>query len=69
MKCPVCGNEIKEEQLYCESCGYEIRIVPDFEPELDSNIRETMTEVVSELVSEEMQAKAEEMKVVCLYSR
>lgn len=53
MKCPVCGNEIKEEQLYCESCGYEIRIVPDFEPELDSNIRETMTEVVSEFVSKE----------------
>lgn len=53
MKCPVCGNEIKEEQLYCESCGYEIRIVPDFEPELDTNIRETMTEVVNELVSDE----------------
>ncbi len=64
MKCPVCGNEIKEEQLYCESCGYEIRIVPDFEPELDSNIRETMTEVVSELVSEEMQAKAEARRLL-----
>lgn len=59
MKCPVCGNEIKEEQLYCESCGYEIRIVPDFEPELDNNIRETMTEVVSELVSDEEQADEE----------
>lgn len=62
MKCPVCGNEIKEEQLYCESCGYEIRIVPDFEPELDTNIRETMTEVVSEIVSKEEQPADKERK-------
>lgn len=62
MKCPVCGNEIKEEQLYCESCGYEIRIVPDFEPELDTNIRETMTEVVNEFVSEEEQPADEDGK-------
>lgn len=63
MKCPVCGNEIKEEQLYCESCGYEIRIVPDFEAELDTNIRETLTEVtevVSEIVSKEEQAADED---------
>ncbi len=48
MKCPVCGNEIKEEQLYCESCGYEIRIVPDFEPEIENHIQETMTGVAHE---------------------
>ncbi len=48
MKCPVCGNEIKDEQLYCEYCGYEIRIVPDFEPEIENNIQETMSGVVNE---------------------
>ncbi|MCM1538574.1 MAG: chitobiase/beta-hexosaminidase C-terminal domain-containing protein [bacterium] len=59
MKCPVCGNEIKEEQLYCESCGYEIRIVPDFDPELDTNIRESMIEVVSGLVEEDADEEPE----------
>lgn len=53
MKCPVCGNEIKDEQLYCESCGYEIHIVPDFDPEIENNIQETMTGVVSELTSQD----------------
>ena len=33
MKCPNCGEELKEGYLYCEKCGEEIMIVPDFEPE------------------------------------
>ena len=29
MKCPNCGEELKEGYLYCEKCGEEIRIVPE----------------------------------------
>ena len=35
MKCPRCGSEIKDGMLFCENCGEEIRIVQDFEPEVD----------------------------------
>lgn len=32
MKCPNCGGELKAGQLYCENCGQEIQIVPDYDP-------------------------------------
>lgn len=32
MKCPSCGRELKTGQLYCEHCGQEIQIVPDYDP-------------------------------------
>ena len=41
MICPRCGYEMQEEHLYCERCGAEIQIVPDFEPEIQNSIEET----------------------------
>ena len=38
MKCPNCGNEISEGHLICEKCGYEIRVVPDFDPSVDEPV-------------------------------
>ena len=35
---PHCGNEMIEGHLICEKCGEEIRIVPDFEPEIENSI-------------------------------
>ena len=32
MKCSVCGAEIKEGALYCDACGAEVQIVPDYSP-------------------------------------
>ncbi len=32
MKCSNCGQEIPEGVLYCERCGKEVRIVPDYNP-------------------------------------
>ena len=43
MKCPNCGNELKEGYLICEKCGEEIQIVPDFEPEIENSITETLS--------------------------
>ena len=42
MKCPNCGNELEEGHLICEICGEEIQIVPDFEPEIENSITETL---------------------------
>ena len=38
MKCPECGNEIRDGHLICEVCGYEVQIVPDFEPDIEPQI-------------------------------
>ncbi|MDD3367812.1 MAG: chitobiase/beta-hexosaminidase C-terminal domain-containing protein [Lachnospiraceae bacterium] len=48
MKCPKCGFEMGDGKLYCEKCGNEIRIVPDFEPEIENSIIETLTTVAVE---------------------
>ncbi len=53
MKCPVCQHEMKDGQLYCEKCGYEVQIVPEFEAELENNIIENMSEVIHELAPDE----------------
>ena len=42
MKCPKCNQELKEGQLYCELCGEEIKMVPEFEPEIENSIEETL---------------------------
>ena len=35
MRCPKCGAELPEGFLYCEKCGEEIHVVPDYDPALD----------------------------------
>lgn len=48
MKCPQCGREMPDGHLLCGHCGEEIQIVPDFEPEIENSIRETLSTLVSE---------------------
>lgn len=50
MKCPNCGAEMKEGHLYCENCGEDIHIVPDFEPELERNIEQSLGQLIEEAV-------------------
>lgn len=49
MKCPNCGCEMAEGHLYCEKCGMEIQMVPDFEPEFENSIIETLSTVAEEI--------------------
>lgn len=49
MKCPKCGVDIPNGSLYCEQCGEDIHIVPDFEPEVEFNIEQTLNGIVEEL--------------------
>ena len=42
---------MKEGQMYCERCGREIQIVPEFEPELENSIHTTLSNVATEITS------------------
>lgn len=60
MKCPKCGHKIQAEHLYCEKCGMEIRIVPDFEPEIENSITETLSTVAEEIEDKEQKEEPDE---------
>ncbi len=49
MKCPNCGEQMPENSLYCERCGEDIHIVPDFEPEVEFSLEETLQGIKEEL--------------------
>ncbi len=38
MICPKCGSNIPDDKLYCEKCGTEFQIVPDFDVDVDGEI-------------------------------
>ncbi len=48
MKCPKCGMELAEGMLYCEQCGEDIHIVPDFEPEVEITMEESLGHVLED---------------------
>lgn len=43
MKCPNCGKEVADDYLYCGYCGKEVTMVPEFEPEIESQIDEHLS--------------------------
>lgn len=49
MICPKCGNELGEGNMYCEKCGEEIHIVPDFEPEIENSLSEVLTNIADDI--------------------
>lgn len=63
MKCPHCGNELKEGHLICEKCGEEIQIVPDFEPEIENSITETLSTLAALQEGEDIQEMPQEDEV------
>lgn len=52
MKCPKCGNEIKEGKLLCEFCGEEVKVVPDYDIEVENEIKKTLEQVVQDFSDE-----------------
>ncbi len=49
MICPKCNNEIKEGLMYCENCGYEINIVPEFDPEFEIELDLNQQDIAKEV--------------------
>lgn len=62
MKCPNCGADMKDGLLYCEHCGEDIHIVPDFEPEIEYNLEQTLYGIVKDISGTEEAAKERQSK-------
>lgn len=60
MKCPKCGNELEEGKLLCEKCGEEIKYVPDFDIELEAQLKESISTMMEELAEEVPESKDKE---------
>ncbi len=58
MKCPRCGNEIKDGNLYCEHCAMEIRIVPEYDTEVEQEMQDAM-QTVSDSVAHALDQQPE----------
>lgn len=46
MICPKCGKEILNGHMYCEDCGQEINLVPEFEAEVEDSMAESIQGIV-----------------------
>lgn len=53
MKCPHCGEDMRQDQIFCEKCGKERLLVPVFEPEIEERVAESMSTIVQELAPDE----------------
>lgn len=49
MECPFCGGQMKQGQVFCEHCGKEIQFVPNFEPEIEESIRESLSGLLDQV--------------------
>ena len=49
MKCPKCGRELVEGKLLCEYCGEEVTMVPEFDIELETEIRKNLSNMVENM--------------------
>ncbi len=48
MNCPKCGRPLKEGMLYCEHCGGEVNLVPEFDAQMEDSIAEGMKTVLDQ---------------------
>ena len=49
MRCKYCGHSIPEGMLYCENCGKEVCIVPEYNP-LDDLLSEAMNRIMKSFI-------------------
>ena len=62
MKCPKCGETIEENALYCKFCGEDIKIVPEFELDINFAADILAREVMLSKEEEAQTAKETELK-------
>lgn len=63
MVCPKCGNELADGHLYCEVCGEEIQMVPDFDFQIEESINVTLSSVADEVTGQPQKPSDAEQQV------
>lgn len=60
MRCPKCGAELPAESLYCEKCGEDIHIVPDYDPTAEDRARVDLAKIAEQIQSSKLEQRQEE---------
>ena len=60
MNCPKCGKELTDGHLYCEVCGQEINLVPEFEAKVEDSMAESIKGIVDDTPALEEKQKVKE---------
>lgn len=63
MKCTKCGSEIKDGQLFCDVCGEEVRIVPDFDVTIDDKLKLSLTGVLDDINDSVLNSNADTKEI------
>lgn len=53
MRCPHCGAELEAGSIYCNSCGQELQIVPDYDPLEELVLDQEQEQQVEEMEEEQ----------------
>lgn len=57
MKCPNCGKELLDGHMYCEVCGGEINLVPEFEAEVEESMAVSLQGILDTVASDEEESE------------
>lgn len=49
MRCPNCGTELADGSLYCEKCGEDIHIVPDYDTKIDLKMDSALEKIGNQI--------------------
>lgn len=60
MICPFCGNEIPDEHIYCDVCGKEFQIVPDYDYEVEEKISKSIDYIKQDVIEEKERNQSEQ---------
>lgn len=62
MKCPKCGKELVDGHMYCEDCGEEINLVPEFEAEVEDSMAESIQGILDKAEWSEENDESEQLE-------